>query len=92
MHSPKPLRAAYPMALTVEEFEPPRRMKVREVDDDATFVVTYELEPADGGTKLTQIDEIEWKLAAPLRPLGRLMVNRHMPKQLAALKQVLEEG
>lgn len=90
MHAPKPLRPAYPMALTIEEFKPPHRMTVREVDEDAAFVVTYELEETPGGTRLTQTDEIEWKIAAPLRPIGGLMVRRHMPRQLASLKRALE--
>lgn len=90
MHAPRPLKPAHPMALLIEEFEPPQRMKLREVDEDATFLVTYRLEEGGGGTLLTQSDEIEWKIPLPLRPIARLMVNRGMPKQLANLKRVLE--
>jgi uncharacterized protein YndB with AHSA1/START domain len=90
LHRPKPGRGAYPLAVAIEEFQAPRRMKMREIDDDATFVVTYQLEESGAGTRLTQTDEIEWKIPAPLRPLGWLMVNRDMPRQLASLKRVLE--
>src|SRR3954454_17713621 len=46
MHRPVPLRKPKELMVSVEEYAPPNRMRIREGDDDAVFDVTYELEPA----------------------------------------------
>ena len=64
----------------VTEFDPPRRMVSRSVEGKLDFAVTFTLEPADGGTRVTQridaasgLGGIFGKLADPLaeRAQGR---------------------
>ena len=88
----RPIRLKKPkeLAVTVEEFDPPRRMRVREEDDDAVFDVTYELELLGEGTRLTQRDQIEWKIPKLQQPIARRMVSRDIGNQFSALKRVLE--
>ena len=90
----RPIRLKKPKALTVtvEKFEPPHRMRMREEDDDAVFEVTYELHPAEGGTRLIQSDQIGWKIPRFQRPIARRMVSRDIERQLSALKRVLERS
>jgi hypothetical protein len=67
-------------------------MRMREEDDDAVFEVTYELDPADDGTRLTQRDQIIWTIPKFQLPLARRMVSRDIQKQLSVLKRLLEAG
>jgi uncharacterized protein YndB with AHSA1/START domain len=90
MHRPIRLRKPRELAVTIEEFEPPQRMRIREEDDDAVFDVTYELHPTKDGTRLTQRDQIAWKIPKLQLPIARRMVSRDIQNQLAALKRLLE--
>jgi uncharacterized protein YndB with AHSA1/START domain len=90
LHRPIRVRPPKKLVVTVADFEPPRRMRIREEDDDAVFEVTYELAEAPAGTKLTQIDEIDWKIPFPGPQIGRAMVRRDIRRQLRALKSLLE--
>ncbi len=90
VHRPIRLRGPKSLSMAVTEYEPPRRMGLREEDDDAIFEVTYELAKSGAGTRLTQTDDIEWKIPFPGPQIGRLWVNRGIRYQLAALKRVLE--
>lgn len=90
LHRPIRRRKAKALAVTVEEYEPPRQLRLREEDDDAVFEVTYRLEGAGEGTALTQIDEIEWKIPFPGPQIGKIMVGRDIERQFAALKRLLE--
>jgi uncharacterized protein YndB with AHSA1/START domain len=90
LHRPIRLRKAKELAVTVEECEAPRRLRLREEDDDAVFHVLYRLEESSEGTSLTQTDEIEWKIPIPARPIGRVMVSRDIQRQFSALKRLLE--
>jgi uncharacterized protein YndB with AHSA1/START domain len=90
IHRPVRLKRPKLLAVSVEEHEPPRRMRLREEDDDAVFDVTYELEQIGEGTGLTQMDQIEWKIPMPARPIGGLMVSRDLGRQFATLKRLLE--
>src|SRR5688572_10923801 len=76
VHRPVRLKKPKELAVTVEEYDPPRRMRVREEDDDGVFNVVYDLEPAGEGTRLTQRDQIEWKIPKFQRPIARRMVSR----------------
>jgi uncharacterized protein YndB with AHSA1/START domain len=89
LHRPVRLRKAKELAVTVEGYEPPRRLRLREEDDDAIFEVIYRLAGTDEGTELTQIDEIDWKIPFPGPQLGRVMVSRDIQRQFAALKRLL---
>jgi uncharacterized protein YndB with AHSA1/START domain len=44
LHRPIRRRKAKELAVTVEEYEPPRQLRLRQEDDDAVFEVTYRLE------------------------------------------------
>jgi uncharacterized protein YndB with AHSA1/START domain len=90
MHRPIPMRKPKELTVTVEEFEPPSRMRIREEDEDGVFDVTYELESAGDGTRLTQRDRIDWKLPRFQQPLARRLVTRDIAHQFAALKRRLE--
>jgi uncharacterized protein YndB with AHSA1/START domain len=92
LHRPRPGKPPVELSMDVVEFDPPRRLRWREQDPDAVFDVLYELESTGTGTLLRQIDEIEWGIPRPLRPIGRLMVSRDIRKQLASLRTLLEEG
>jgi hypothetical protein len=78
--------------VSVQEFDPPRRMRLREEDDDGVFDVIYELEQASEGTRLTQRDQIDWKIPRFQQPLARVMVSRDLQRQFAALKRLLESA
>lgn len=90
LHRPVRLRRAKELTVTVEEYEPPRQLRLREEDDDAIFQVTYRLAETAEGTDLTQVDEIDWKLPFPGPRIGRVMVRRDIQRQFAALKRLLE--
>lgn len=89
-HRPKPFKPATALAVEVVGFEPPRRLGLREEDEDAVFNVVYELEPHADGARLSQIDDIEWKISRLLAPIARVMVRRHLGRQFATLKTLLE--
>jgi len=91
-HRPVPLRKPKELMVTVEEYTPPSRMRLREEDDDGVFDVTYELEPVETGTRLTQRDRIGWKIPRFQYPIARRMVSRDIANQFAALKRRLEGG
>jgi uncharacterized protein YndB with AHSA1/START domain len=91
-HRPKPLQRPAELTMDVVEFDPPRRLRWREEDDDGVFDVLYELEPEADGTRLRQIDEIDWKIPRAAQPIARLMVTRHLGQQLRALRELLEDG
>jgi uncharacterized protein YndB with AHSA1/START domain len=90
VHRPVRLKKPKELEVTVEEFDPPHRMRVREEDDDGVFNVTYDLEPAGEATRLTQRDQIEWKIPKFQRPIARRMVSRDIESQFSALKRALE--
>ena len=92
MHRPVRLEKPKELAVTVEEFEPPRRMRLRQKDDDGVFDVTYELEATAAGTRLTQRDEIEWRIPRFQLPIARYMVSRDVERQLATLRRLLESN
>ena len=92
IHRPVRLKKPKELAVTVEEFEPPRRMRLRQKDDDGVFDVTYELEATAAGTRLTQRDEIEWRIPRFQLPIARYMVSRDVQRQLATLRRLLESN
>jgi uncharacterized protein YndB with AHSA1/START domain len=90
LHRPIRRRKAKELSVTVEEYEPPRQLRLREEDDDAVFEVTYRLDGAGEGTALTQTDEIDWKIPFPGPQIGRVMVSRDIQRQFGVLKRLLE--
>ncbi|HXF00237.1 MAG TPA: SRPBCC family protein [Solirubrobacterales bacterium] len=98
VHQPVRLKQSKELAVTVEEFEPPRRMRMREENGEGVFSVTYgleqshDLERSGEATRLTQRDRIEWKVPRPQVPMARRMVGRDIENQLLTLKSLLESG
>jgi len=90
VHRPVRLKQPKQLAVTVVEFDPPRRMRLREEDADGVFDVTYELQPAADGAQLTQRDQIDWKIPRFQRPIARRMVSRDIERQFSALTRLLE--
>jgi len=90
LHRPRPFKPPVSLAIEVAEFLPPHRLRWREEDADGVFDVAYTLVPAKNGTRLSQLDDIDWKIPALARPVARLMVSRDLARQFAALKQLLE--
>ena len=76
--------------VTIEEFEPPQRMRMREENDDGVFDVTYVLEPTGARTRLAQHDEIAWKIPRSQRPRADATVARDIVDQLLRLNGLLE--
>ena len=92
VHRPGRLKRPKRLDVTIEEFEPPQRMRMREEDDDAVFDVTYLLEPTGARTRLTQHDEITWKIPRLQRPIANSMVGRDVVDQLSRLKRLFEDS
>ena len=78
VHRPVRLRKPKELMVTVEAFEPPRQMRLREEDEDGIFDVTYRLEPTGDGTRFTQHDEIDWKIPRFQLPIARAIVHHNM--------------
>lgn len=90
VHRPVSLKKPKELAVSVEEYSPPRRLRLREEDDDGVFHVTYDLEPTAEGTRLTQHDQIEWEIPKFQLPIARAMVSRDIQRQFSTLKRLLE--
>lgn len=98
VHRPVRLKQSKELAVMVEEFEPPRLMRMRAEDDDGVLSVTYgleqnhDMERSGEATRLTQRDRIEWKVPRLQVPIARRMVGRDIENQLLTLKSLLETG
>ena len=90
LHRPRPRKPPVELWMEVVEFDPPRRLRWREEDTDGVFDVIYELEPVETGTRLIQVDEIEWKGSKLALPAARYLVGRDIARQLTSLKRILE--
>lgn len=76
--------------ISVEEWRPPELVRWRQEDSNGVFSITYTLGSTPTGTRLTQTDEIEWKVPRIAQPFAKRTVRRHMRKQMGDLKQLLE--
>ena len=92
IHRPVRLKKPTELVVTVEEFDPPSRMRLREEDENGVFDVSYELEPTAEGSRLTQRDEIEWRIPKFQLPISRAMVSRDLQRQFSTLKRLLESS
>jgi uncharacterized protein YndB with AHSA1/START domain len=90
-HHPS-LQRPHARLISILQFEPPRRLLTEQSDRVALFRIRYELTPTGSGTRLTQHDEIDWRILPPFRPIGKRIVQRHMGEQLRSLKRLLEDG
>jgi uncharacterized protein YndB with AHSA1/START domain len=90
LHRPRPRKPPTALMVEVVEYDEPHRLSWREEDEDGVFDVTYRLEATETGTRLTQIDEIDWKISKLLFPIARITVSRDIARQLATLRRFLE--
>jgi uncharacterized protein YndB with AHSA1/START domain len=89
MHDPRPGAPPTRLEVEVAEFDPPRRLRLLERDDDAVFDVVLELTPEADGTRIVQRDEIDWSIPRIARPIAGLMVRRHLRQQFSELQRLL---
>lgn len=90
-HHPS-LKRPHVRTVEVLELESPRRIVTAQRDEVADFTIAYLVEPDGAGTRLTQRDDIEWRIPRWQVPVARRVIARHMRDQLATLKKVLETG
>jgi hypothetical protein len=92
VHKPIPLRPPIELMMEQVEAEPHKRIRLREEDESAVIEITYLLEPTAGGTRFTQVSEVEWKrLPRFLHGTFRRGVERDLRTQLGELKALLED-
>ena len=84
------LQRPHTRRISTIEFMRPTHVLSEQVDRVAAFRIRYDLDPTASGTRLTQRDEIEWRILPPFRPIGRMIVRRHLGEQLRSLKRLLE--
>jgi carbon monoxide dehydrogenase subunit G len=75
----------------ITEFDPPRRMVSRSVEGKLEFTVTLTLEPADGGTRLTQRIDAESGLGGVFGKLADSLVERAQGRTVRANLETLAE-
>ena len=75
----------------VVEFDPPRRMVSRSVEGKLDFTVTFELEPADGGTRVTQRIDAASGLGGVFGKLADALVERAQGRTVRANLETLAE-
>jgi carbon monoxide dehydrogenase subunit G len=75
----------------VAEFDPPRRMVSRSVEGKLDFTVTFDLEPADGGTRVTQRIEAASGLGGVFGKLADALVERAQGRTVRANLETLAE-
>ena len=77
------------------EFEPPRRMVSRSVEGKRDVTATFTLEPADGGTRVTERIEtgaMDGLLGRLPDPLVNRLLGRSLRGNLKTLSRVLAEN
>jgi carbon monoxide dehydrogenase subunit G len=75
----------------ITEFDPPRRMVSRSVEGKLDFTITLTLEPADGGTRLTQRIDAESGLGGVFGKLADSLVVRAQGRTVRANLETLAE-
>lgn len=75
----------------VVEFDPPRRMVSRSVEGKLNFTVTFTLEPADGGTRVTQRIDAESGLGGIFGKIADPLVERAQGRTVRANLETLAE-
>jgi uncharacterized protein YndB with AHSA1/START domain len=75
----------------VTEFEPNRRLAIRGGFGPLEGTMTYELEPEDGGTRVTNSAQLEGRgLARLAAPLASGRISEAVSENLTTLKHLLE--
>lgn len=75
----------------VKEFDPPRRMVSKSVEGKLDFTVTFTLEPADGGTRVTQRIDAASGLGGIFGKLADPLVERAQGRTVRANLETLAE-
>lgn len=81
------------MTKEITEYEPPRRSAFKHVAGGAPMSGEYQLEPVDGGTRLTATGYVEPRgFFQWAEPLFASMAGRELEASLGHLKDLLELG
>ncbi|MDQ0146106.1 SRPBCC family protein [Pseudarthrobacter niigatensis] len=75
----------------VVEFDPPRRMVSRSVEGKLNFTVTFTLEPAGGGTRVTQRIDADSGLGGIFGKIADPLVERAQGRTVRANLETLAE-
>ncbi|MGG6380120.1 SRPBCC family protein [Paenarthrobacter sp. NEAU-H11] len=75
----------------ITEFDPPRRMVSRSVEGKLDFTITITLEPADGGTRVTERIEAASGLGGIFGKLADPLVERAQGRTVRANLETLAE-
>ncbi len=80
-----------PITVRIMNFDPPRRFTARSEDAQGFYEYRYELEPVDGGTRITHRTESHFtSLLRFIAPLLKGHLRKVMNGQLQDLKALLE--
>ena len=90
LHHRPTLQRPHTRHIQIIELERPTKAVSLQEDQVASFTISYLLEPTAAGTRLTQRDDIVWRIGPVARHIGKRIVNRHLGGQLHALKRLLE--
>lgn len=93
MHKPGPFPPSA-LEVTLLEIAPPGHIRLRSVDDVATFIVTYRIEDmGDGNTRVTQHDDIAFKgLGRIIAPFMAMAVRSGISRQFDELGDRAQAG
>jgi uncharacterized protein YndB with AHSA1/START domain len=72
LHRPRPRKPPSELVMEVVEYDQPRRLRWREEDEDAVFNVVYQMQSTGTGTRLSQIDDIDWRISKLAFPIARM--------------------
>jgi hypothetical protein len=79
--------------LEVVAHDSPGRFAIRTTSGPTPFAYRYRFEPADGGTRITLLAEVELTgLASIAGPLAARLVKRGVEANLATLRSILERA
>jgi hypothetical protein len=79
--------------LEVIAHESPGRFAIRTTSGPTPFTYRYRFEPADGGTRITLVAEVELSgLASIAGPLAARLVKRGVEANFATLRSILERA
>ncbi|MEW1810332.1 SRPBCC family protein [Pseudarthrobacter phenanthrenivorans] len=87
----KILGRRFDWTVEVVEFDPPRRMVSRSVEGKLNFTVTFTLEPADGGTRVTQRIDADSGLGGIFGKMADPLVERAQGRTVRANLETLAE-
>lgn len=89
--SSKIMGRQFDWTVEITDFDPPRRMVSRSVGGKLDFTITFNLEPADGGTRVTQRIDAASGLGGIFGKLADPLVERAQGRTVRANLETLAE-